>query len=522
MDARRGGEAWLRARVEAFTLLERAQERAGTEEIRRALVTAEQQAWPDVALLLHYALFAQATLAGTDARSPLGWMEALARQLDDPLPTALVLGCRAELGFRGDPELAATADGDLARAVAVLEEGGGSPLDRPTVWIQFSQAYHQLDLWELEEEMLSRCAAELSRPWAPEVEEIRRESFRTVVYNRIEAAVPQVCTMVELDEREVAAELAERTLAMARAGRDELPPAWRREVDAMCFLLAAVAGREPALSFETVVEGLAGQQWPGYTSCARLGLALRAADDGDPGRAADEAERALAGLEHDLQPPVRLLALALAAGRPPVRPEAARYARRLAELRRQSRTRVLGAARSRLDAERIRLENERLSQRAYVDELTGLANRHAYTRFLHRVRQRPEGAGLVAVLMVDVDRFKSVNDGFGHAVGDEVLRRIGALLLLHVRPTDLVARLGGDEFLVVLDGVGPEGADGGRLVAEVAGQSWAELHPDLVVTVSAGMAVGSPRDVDDVIRTADRRLYQAKREGRNRVVSGTP
>ncbi len=520
MDARRGDQAWLQARVEAIALVEQAQARAGTADIRRALLAAERQGWPDVGLVLHYAVFAQATLAGTDARPALGWMEALAVQLDDPVLSALVLGCRAELGFRGDPELAASADGDLGRAVAIVEEGGGSRLDRPQVWIQCSQVYHQRDLWELEEEMLSRCALELAEPWGDEVEEIRMTAVRTVAFNRVEAAVQRVCALVELGDRDSAAELADRTLELARSSRDGLPPAWLGEVDAMCFLLAAVAARPEPLSFRTVAEGLADQQWPGYLACARLGQALRAADAGRADLAADEAEQALAGLDHDLQPPVRLLALSLAAARPPVQPAAARYARRLAGLRWQSRLDVLGAARSRLDAERIRRENERLSQRAYVDELTGLANRHAYTRYLQRVRQRPEGGGRVAVLMLDVDRFKSVNDGFGHAVGDEVLRRIGALLMLHVRPTDLVARLGGDEFIVVLDAVTPDGMDGQRLVDEVAGQQWAELHPDLAVTVSAGMATGAPQDVDEVIRVADHRLYQAKRGGRNRLEAG--
>jgi diguanylate cyclase (GGDEF)-like protein len=520
MDGWRGDRAWLRARVEANALVEQAQARAGSGEIRRVLLVAEQHGWPDVALVLHYALFAQATLAGTDARPALGWMEALAAQLDDPLLTALVLGCRAELGFRGDPELAGSADGDLARAVAMVEEGGGSPLDRPSVWIECSQVYHQLDLWELEEEMLGRCAAELTEPWPQETDEIRLTAVRTVAYNRVEAAVQRVCALVERGDREAAAVLADRTLDLARDSRDGLPPAWLGEIDAMRFLLAAVAGRPEPFSFRTVAEGLAEQQWPGYLSCARLGLALRAADDREAVRAADLAEQALTGLDHDLHPPVRMLALALAAARPPVVPANARYADRLVGLRWQSRLHVLGAARSRLDAERIRLENERLSQRAYVDELTGLANRHAYTRFLQRVRQRPDDAGRVVVMMLDVDRFKAVNDGFGHAVGDEVLRRIGALLLARVRPTDLVARLGGDEFIVVLDAVAPDGLDGQRLVDEVAAQLWPELHPELTVTVSAGMATGAPQEVDDVIRTADHRLYQAKRGGRNRLESG--
>jgi diguanylate cyclase (GGDEF)-like protein len=520
MDPGHGDDAWTAARVEAYELMEIAQARPGTGQVRRALLGAEQQGWPDVALLLHYALFAQATLAGEDPRPALGWMQALARQVGDPALDALVLASSAELGWRGDAELSASADRDLARAVALLEEGGGSRLDRPTVWIQCSQAYHQLDLWELEEEMLARAAAETEQPWSERVESVRLDAARTVAFNRVEAAVPQVCALAELGEWEQAAALAGQALRLARANRDQLPPDWLGEVEAMRYLLAAVAGLPEPLSFQAVLDGVAGQQWPGYASCARLGRALRALDRGDREQAADEAEAALLGLRHDLQPPVRLLALSIAAARPPYPEAAARYAHRLAELRWQSRLQVLGAARSRLDAERIRLENERLSQRAYVDELTGLANRHAYTRFLHRVRQQTE-AGWVAVVMIDVDRFKSVNDSFGHAVGDEVLRRLAGLLSLHVRPTDLVARLGGDEFIIVLDPNAAEGAESGgrRLVAEVAAGNWSELADRLTVTISAGLAAGPAAEVDELIRTADRRLYRAKRAGRNRLVA---
>ena len=525
MDGERASVARAAAKVEAYGLIETAQAGPGVSAIRRSLLAAERHGWPDVALLLHYAQFAQATLDGGDARQALGWMQALAHDVGDPAMDALVLASRAELGWRGDPELAARADGDLARAVALMEEGAGAAVDRPTVWIECSQNYHQIELWELEEEMLRRAADELADDWPPEIEPVRQKNWRTVAFNRVEAAVAQVCALVELGEREAAAGLAESTMALAGLDRADLPAAWLAEVEAMRFLLAAVAGKPEPLSFQTVADGVAGHQWPGYLSCARLGLAIRAADQDDPQAAADQADRALAGLDHDLQPPVRLLALALAARRPPESAPARRYANRLAELRWQSRVQVLGAARSRLDAERIRLENERLSQRAYVDEVTGLANRHAYTRYLHRVRQRPL-EDRVMVVMVDVDRFKSVNDSFGHAVGDEVLRRVAGLLAQQVRPTDLVARLGGDEFVIVMDDVPADGAPmddgpGHRLVAGVAAGGWPDLADRLEVTVSAGLAGGPASEVDEVIRIADQRLYQAKAAGRNRLVSHT-
>ena len=155
-----------------------------------------------------------------------------------------------------------------------------------------------------------------------------------------------------------------------------------------------------------------------------------------------------------------------------------------------------------------------------VDELTGLANRHVYTRQLKRLRSRRSRV-LIAVLLLDIDHFKAVNDTFGHSVGDEVLRRCANECAQQSRTTDLVARLGGDEFVVVRDTLDPldvrQRAE--RLVRQVGAHPWSHIHPDLRVTVSAGMAIGLSADIDELLQGADAALYRAKADGRARLVS---
>jgi len=153
------------------------------------------------------------------------------------------------------------------------------------------------------------------------------------------------------------------------------------------------------------------------------------------------------------------------------------------------------------------------------DPLTGLANRRAVERFCASL---PPGSSLSLVL-VDVDHFKKVNDRFGHGVGDAVLRETADLLTRSVRAMDVVARWGGEEFLIAVPGgvgVHPLGTDAaGRVCRRVREHDWEPLAPGLGVTVSAGVASGSPVALDDVLQRADTALYRAKSTGRDRAVA---
>jgi diguanylate cyclase (GGDEF)-like protein len=154
----------------------------------------------------------------------------------------------------------------------------------------------------------------------------------------------------------------------------------------------------------------------------------------------------------------------------------------------------------------------RLDQEAMVDPLTGLGNR------------RMLDAGLAAgepgaVLFVDVDQFKAVNDGHSYAAGDVVLQRVADILRAHCRLHDVVVRFGGDEFIVLLPGIaGPGAAEvGERVRSAVAREPWADVSPGLRVSVSVG-AAGAGDDVDATLTLADQALHEAKRGGRDRVV----
>ena len=175
-----------------------------------------------------------------------------------------------------------------------------------------------------------------------------------------------------------------------------------------------------------------------------------------------------------------------------------------------------------LESERVELQTS-LRHQALHDALTGLPNRllalDSARQMIARARRQPL---TVAALYVDLDGFKQVNDGFGHAAGDELLRMIAARLASAIRDSDTAARLAGDEFLVLID-VAP--LDGPELVAErileLLRQPFdmtAEIGRQLTVTASIGIAMGEPETAEELLRDADVALYEAKRAGRNRFV----
>ncbi len=158
---------------------------------------------------------------------------------------------------------------------------------------------------------------------------------------------------------------------------------------------------------------------------------------------------------------------------------------------------------------------------ARTDVLTGLANRRAFQEEVtRRIVEYREMHKPFAMLILDIDRFKRINDVYGHPVGDEVLRVVGATLMANARSQDFVARYGGEEFTVLM----PETSlDEARLQAElirkaVENARFRVENESLVVTVSAGVAeVTPPGDVASLIQRTDEALYAAKQAGRNCV-----
>jgi diguanylate cyclase (GGDEF)-like protein len=165
------------------------------------------------------------------------------------------------------------------------------------------------------------------------------------------------------------------------------------------------------------------------------------------------------------------------------------------------------------------LERDRLTIAATRDSLTGLSNRAGLLAAMAD-RAVPD----IALLYIDVDEFKSVNDRYGHRVGDLVLAEIGRRLDAACRSGSIVARLGGDEFVVVLEGVDDDEAQriGERMIEAVSGPLEIPGGPERV-TISVGMApstaaTGSVRTSADLIDVADEAMLSAKREGRARLV----
>jgi diguanylate cyclase (GGDEF)-like protein len=178
----------------------------------------------------------------------------------------------------------------------------------------------------------------------------------------------------------------------------------------------------------------------------------------------------------------------------------------------------------------LRAELERL---AHVDALTDLPNRRAFFDFARAVVKRQTIVGTpMAAMMIDVDRFKTINDSFGHDHGDMVLKRIADTILAEVTaaeaPRWIVARLGGEEFVVMVDGLAPSAI--ARLAERICNQvhrsvgAGERLDP---VTVSVGVAFRKTgMGIDKLLKAADDAVYAAKRAGRDRWAfagdNGTP
>lgn len=172
--------------------------------------------------------------------------------------------------------------------------------------------------------------------------------------------------------------------------------------------------------------------------------------------------------------------------------------------------------------ERKALET-RLAHLAQYDPLTGLLNRRAILAHLEALHHDRRGQGQpVCLMMCDVDHFKSINDRYGHAVGDEVLRHVAHVLRAHLRDADALGRIGGEEFLVVLDSADLEQASqvAHRLRQAMASTAVATGNRNITVTISVGVAQSLAGDEDwaSVIARADDGLYAAKHAGRDRVM----
>lgn len=176
-------------------------------------------------------------------------------------------------------------------------------------------------------------------------------------------------------------------------------------------------------------------------------------------------------------------------------------------------------------SDRLRSNVQQSMEMALTDALTGLYNRRYMETHSQVLMDKARDSGQpLSVIMIDIDFFKSINDNWGHDVGDEVLREFSRRLRASVRGIDLACRFGGEEFVVVMPDTTLSVAQqvGERLRNKIAAQSFV-ISADLQisVTTSVGVAERLPDDIgpDSVLKRADQALYRAKRDGRNRVVA---
>lgn len=186
-------------------------------------------------------------------------------------------------------------------------------------------------------------------------------------------------------------------------------------------------------------------------------------------------------------------------------------------------TAIVRADRDRLQEANDRLEGALEAERAVArtDSLTGLANSRAFYEKLDRVLAiSGSTAEAVCIGLIDVDNFKQVNDIYGHATGDDVLKRIADEVRGAVRGDDFAARLGGDEFVILFREFDPAAAEavGGRIVDRVTALSVEFPRTDLGASIGIAVFTGLPESRDAVIFRADNAMHEAKAAGRRRVV----
>lgn len=516
------------ARLRAYELMELVQGDTHVEALRELEsleVEAETRGWTEAALLASAGRAMYVLVHGTDPDALPGLMDRLVVRADAagrPGLVAVGLALRAVAAVgRGDS--AALLD-DAGRAVAIADDDTQPALDRCTALVICAAAYNALSLWELADQLYDEAGR-----LAPRCE--RPVQDPAIAVNRALVRLEWASALFELGDRDAALQQLARAAAAAddAVQADGLPPLWRQEVvacrDVLAFVRAAFADEDTDLAAllaaardqsATLAEAGSVEMKPLLDGLVVLGLyesgqrdlaAVEAYRLGDPASSSSGARSF----------PVWLRAHVLSGADPSPAVVAHRaYGRLVARTRWTAREGTMSAARSRIASERMGVEHARLARDVLLDPLTGLSNRRGFDDWLD---DEPTTDRTTALILVDLDGFKDVNDEFGHAVGDDVLRWVGALTAAHVRSGDQALRLGGDEFAVVMTG-GSALADlaterAHALSAAIAAAEWGGLAEGLDVRASVGVASGvlgpgGSTSAQRLYREADADLYRAK------------
>jgi diguanylate cyclase (GGDEF)-like protein len=525
------------ARLRAYSLMEAAQ---GEEhaEAGRALIALEEESlargWTEAAFLASagQALYAMVRAADPDVLSTgIAALVNRAEGLGAPALLALALALRA-LGA------AATGDnarllGDAGRAVALVDADDLPALDRCTVLVVCAGAYNTLSLWELVDELYDQAAAlepfceqAIQAPaiaasrmiirleWATALLEQDDEAAALVQLRRAAEAVDTATTVPGLPrlwQLDIQACRAMLTLLLDDRAADERSA----DIDRQLAELAQFSSQLAALDDVEMLPLLN----------AMVALVLLRLGRSSQAQAAVEQMAAPGSTSSGARSfPAWVRARVLADLAPDDATKAySEYGVFVSKLRWDARQAVLAAAQARISFERLRLENVRLARDASLDPLTGLQNRRSFDHWLTASLPYERRS---ALLLIDLDDFKEVNDLHGHAVGDDVLRMVARAIAHHVRAGDLAIRLGGDEFAVVLEERPSSRPDDSELLAgaleraraladAIAAVDWSQVAPGLRVEASIGVAVGrlgayDVEGADTLYRQADAALYAAK------------
>lgn len=335
--------------------------------------------------------------------------------------------------------------------------------------------------------------------------------------------------LCDLGQRDLAALWAKRALERNRLPDTTLAnPGY--EVELLLTLARAVQipqgdlpGARATLERAVALADDLGALRPAATAEAALATVLRAA--GDPAGAYDHLLRSRKITEDVNRASLdrRVRALRVRFDVEQAQRDALRYreqARAQAEIIAElKRTKAELAARM-ADLQRL---NEEIIQLSHTDPLTGIANRRRMNEALIDLTLAGARYGTpLSVAVFDIDRFKGINDRYGHEAGDSVLVAFAGLMRAHLRATDLPARLGGDEFVAIMPGATARAAVLAcrRLLLAVRRHPWHTLAAGLTVTVTIGIAEGTARlDSDEILRQADAALYRGKNAGRDRVAT---
>lgn len=437
---------------------------------------------------------------------------AWARRSDDPFALALALCSRVRLTCASGTAVHLVEDlVEAYEAAERIRDRTGRALALHEIAVNF----HVLRLWELTTELIGeveRLTVGMDEPAA---------LIGSLAYNRHYTLACELLHARETDDMVGVRRRAARVDALAAEPPSlALPAAWRSGAAAHAAICHTLAFHDGEEAIEDLLEagpghGIDDDLIAGLLRCV---LGWHHLEHGRWEQAEPLVTSGAAIVLDGADPAYHTFALWLVArvstadsGRA-ARTATARYQRALVAAREASRDALGRSVRARLQTGRIRAERDRYARESLTDSLTGLANRRALES---RLASIPPSSTL---LMVDIDQFKPVNDRFGHDVGDQVLRRIGRILLDCIRQGDLAARLGGDEFVLVLEAADRDVAirRGYEVRDRVRTEPWHELRAGLEVAVSVGVAWGA-RTGGALYREADEGLYQAKRAGGARV-----